>query len=272
MTVWNPWHGCRKISPGCAHCYVYRRDAEFGRDSRIVTKTASFDLPLKKNRRKEYKLQPSQGPVYTCMTSDFFIEEADEWRGEIWQMMKIRSDLQFIITTKRIHRFEQCIPRDWGDGYENVAVCCTCEDQTRADYRLPILLKAPICYKSVIHEPMLGRINIEKYLKTGQIRQVICGGESGDEARICDFAWVLYSMEQCVRHDVNFHFKQTGANFKKGEKIYHIHRKDQMIQAYKAGVDYVVGLGRPKDENQLSGEQQACDENVLMEGIRQQKP
>lgn len=50
MATWNPWHGCKKISPGCANCYVYRRDAEFGKDSSMVTHTSSFDMPMKRNR------------------------------------------------------------------------------------------------------------------------------------------------------------------------------------------------------------------------------
>ena len=29
---WNPWHGCKKISEGCRHCYVYRTDEKHGRD------------------------------------------------------------------------------------------------------------------------------------------------------------------------------------------------------------------------------------------------
>ena len=116
MAIWNPWHGCKKISPGCYNCYVYRRDAEFGKDSSIITKTSSFDLPLKKSRKKEYKLQPDGEPVYTCMTSDFFIKEADSWRPEAWRMIKYRSDLDFVIITKRIDRFMDCIPEDWGDG------------------------------------------------------------------------------------------------------------------------------------------------------------
>ena len=57
MAVWNPWHGCRKISPGCLNCYVYRRDAEFGKDASVIAKTASFDLPVRRNRKGEYKLQ-----------------------------------------------------------------------------------------------------------------------------------------------------------------------------------------------------------------------
>lgn len=238
MSIWNPWHGCHKISAGCRNCYVYRRDAEFGKDSSIVTKTANFDLPLKKNRQKEYKLRPEAEPVYTCMTSDFFVKDADEWRPEAWRMIKLRSDLHFVIITKRIHRFMQCIPDDWGEGYENVTIMCTCENQSTTDYRLPIFLEAPIKHRNVIHEPMLEEIHIERYLETGLIEQVTCGGESGDEARVCDFGWVLTTMEQCVKFDVPFYFKQTGAVFKKGEKIYRIDRKDQMKQAERAGVNY----------------------------------
>jgi len=43
--MWNLWHGCHKESEGCMRCYVYRRDAEFDKDSNIVHKTASFTKP-----------------------------------------------------------------------------------------------------------------------------------------------------------------------------------------------------------------------------------
>ena len=75
MPIWNPWHGCRKISPGCQHCYVYRRDASVGRDASLVTQTGDFDLPIRRDRHRAYKLQPGTGTVFTCMTSDFFLEE-----------------------------------------------------------------------------------------------------------------------------------------------------------------------------------------------------
>ena len=51
MALWNPWHGCTKISPGCVNCYMYARDAEFGKDSSVVTKTASFNLPVRRTRQ-----------------------------------------------------------------------------------------------------------------------------------------------------------------------------------------------------------------------------
>ena len=77
MPIWNPWHGCHKISPGCLNCYVYRRDASLGKDASVVKKTGDFDLPLKRDRQGRWKLNES--PVYTCMTSDFFLDEADPW-------------------------------------------------------------------------------------------------------------------------------------------------------------------------------------------------
>ena len=58
LPIWNPWHGCRKISAGCLNCYVYRRDESVGRDASAVVKTADFDLPVRRDRHWAYKLQP----------------------------------------------------------------------------------------------------------------------------------------------------------------------------------------------------------------------
>ena len=66
-----------------------------------------------------------------------FCEEADEWRPEAWKMIRERDDLHFVIITKRIHRFQVGLPKDWEEGYDNVTICCTCENQNMADYRLP---------------------------------------------------------------------------------------------------------------------------------------
>lgn len=237
MPIWNPWHGCRKISPGCQNCYVYRRDSQFGKDSSTVARTSAFDLPVKRDRQGNYKLQ-TQETVYTCMTSDFFIEEADGWRAEAWAMIRARPDLHFTIITKRIHRFRVMLPEDWGTGYENVTILCTCEDQQRADDRLPLFLELPIRHREIIAEPLLGKINFDSYLSSGKIAAVTCGGESGDNARTCEYDWILEIRQQCVAHGVRFHFKQTGANFRKGGKCYRIERKLQLSQARRAGIDY----------------------------------
>ncbi len=157
--TWNPWHGCHKISTGCQNCYVYRQDSKFEKDSSIVKKTNNFNLPIKRTRSKEYKI-PSGDMVYTCFTSDFLLEVADDWRIDAWRMIAERRDLKFLFITKRIHRFHVSLPDDWGDGYENVAVGCTVENQERADYRLPIFLNLPIKHRLIICEPLLTDINL----------------------------------------------------------------------------------------------------------------
>lgn len=235
MPVWNPWHGCHKISPGCQNCYVYRIDARHGRDSSIVTKTGNFALPLKRKRSGEYKLSGNE-TVYTCFTSDFFLEDADDWRPEAWEMIGTRSDLHFLIVTKRIHRFRIGLPDDWGNGYENVTICCTVENQNRADFRLPIFLAAPIRHKVIICEPLLEAINLSPYL-TDEIEEVSVGGESGNRARVCKYEWVLDIREQCLQSGVPFSFRQTGARFEKNGKVYHIPRRRQHSQAKKANIN-----------------------------------
>ncbi len=250
MAIWNPWHGCHKISLGCANCYVYRRDESVGKDASVVAKTGDYDLPLRRDRRGEYKLTAGQGAVFTCMTSDFFLEEADGWRPGCWDMIRTRRDLRFYIITKRIERFAQCVPPDWGDGWEHVTVCSTCENQDRTDYRLPILLSLPIKHMNVASEPMLEAITFAPYLAAGRIEHVVCGGESGPDARPCRMEWILAVREECMRYGVPFTFKQTGAVFIKDGKTYHIERKYQMSQAKKSGLSYRPGPDRRKEKDE----------------------
>jgi protein gp37 len=84
----------------------------------------------------------------------------------------------------------------------------------------------------------LSDIDIDKYLQSGQIEHVTCGGESGNNARVCNYDWVLHIREQCIKNNVSFYFKQTGANFMKDGKIYKIERKYQLRQARKANIDF----------------------------------
>ena len=234
MLNWNPWHGCHKVSPGCRNCYVYRSDSRYGKVSSLVTKTGNFDLPLKRGRDKEYKLKSGE-EVFACGTSDFFLAEADEWRKEAWEMIRIRTDLSFLIITKRIDRFLVHLPEDWGEGYDHVRIGCTTENQEMADYRLPIFLQMPVKHRIIICEPLLGPMNLEKYLVSGQFENLVAGGESGEEARVCNYDWILSLHDQCVRHHIPFWFKQTGRYFQKDGKLYTIERKYQHRQARKAG-------------------------------------
>ena len=239
MPIWNPWHGCHKISQGCKHCYVFREDAAFGTDisTDIVRKTASFNLPVKRDRKKNWKF-PSGTEFGLCFTSDLLIEEADEWRQEVWDIIRMRDDCSFYFFTKRIDRLAECLLPDWSEGWDNVAIGCTVESQDRADYRLPIFLSLPIKHRLVIVAPMIEKINLEKYLNPEFIEEVSAGGESGKFARPLDFNWILNLRNQCIEANVPFNFHQTGSYIIKDGKQFHIPRPFQHSQAHKAYVDY----------------------------------
>ena len=239
---WNPWHGCTKLSPGCKYCYVYRQDAMYGSEigSDQARKTAAFDLPLKRRRDGSWKIPPGK-VVFTCFTSDFLLKDADEWRPECWKMMKIRSDCRFYFFTKRIDRFMECVPQDWGDGYDNVMVGCTVENQAMANYRLPIFKSLPIKHKTIVVSPILGPVDVSRWLDGGDIEEVCTGGESGAEARPCDYGWILDLRRQCMEAGIAYRFHQTGARFIKDGRLYRIRRKDQIPQAQKAGIDHLIG-------------------------------
>ena len=238
MLMWNPWHGCHKISEGCRHCYVYREDAAFGisQSSSEVRRTSNFNLPLRRDRKRNLKF-PSGTEFALCFTSDFLIEEADEWREEIWNIIRERTDCRFFFFTKRIERLARCLPSDWGNGYDNVGIGCTVENQDRADYRMPVFLSLPIRHRMVIVAPMIERVDLRKYLDPALVEEVSVGGESGKYARPLDFNWVVDLREQCLDAGVRFTFHQTGSYLIKDGRQYQIPREHQHSQAKKSGLN-----------------------------------
>lgn len=237
--IWSPWHGCKKISEGCRHCYMYYLDKKRGMDGSIIYRTKNgFNYPLQKDRQGNYKIKSGE-QLRVCMSSDFFLEEADKWRNESWQIIRSRPDVVFFLLTKRPQRVLDCLPPNWGDGWDNVFFNVTAENQKRADERIPILLKLPFKHKGVMCAPFIGEVNLEKYLKEGQIEQVICGGENYDGARPCDFSWVQSLRRQCESHKISFSFIETGTVFVKDGREYYLPKKAvQSEMAYKSGMSF----------------------------------
>ncbi|MGO5051026.1 DUF5131 family protein [Lachnospiraceae bacterium LCP25S3_G4] len=238
MAMWNPWRGCHKCSEGCKFCYIHKGDVKRGVDTNIIVKTEKMNVPIERYKRGEhageYKIKSGE-TVYVCFSSDFLIEEADQWRDECWKIIKERHDLHFIFLTKRMERFSECIPHDWGNGYDNVTVGCTIENKMMAEYRLSIFESLPIKHKNIICQPLIEDIDIERYLKG--IELVVVGGESDHNARPLDYKWVLSIREQCIKNGVKFEFRQCGSNFIKDEKLYKINVRQLCSQARKANIN-----------------------------------
>jgi protein gp37 len=106
-----------------------------------------------------------------------------------------------------------------------------------SDYRLPIFKQLSIKHKVIVAAPLLEKLNISEYLDN-TIEMVAASGESGFDARICNYDWILDIRRQCIEKMIPFNFHQTGAKLLKENKLYTIKSCYQISQARKAGIDY----------------------------------
>ncbi|MBE6015100.1 MAG: DUF5131 family protein [Lachnospiraceae bacterium] len=240
MITWNPWKGCRRCSEGCRYCMCQRSVKKKGVEELVFEKSKQYGAPLDKNKNGEYKI-PGGKLVSVANNSDFFLPEADKWREGIWKIIRERKDLMFLVRTRRIERFYDCIPDDWQMGYDNVIVACAVEDQKTADERLPIFLELPIKHKAVLCAPLLELINIESYLDT--IETVIAGGEAAKNARPLDFEWLPDIRWQCINTNTDFIFGRCGTHFLKDGRMYNMGVKEQTDHARKINIDYYSATG-----------------------------
>ena len=228
---WEPWTGCYMHSDGCANCYFYGPHAKrFGQNT--IKKTDKFDWPIRKNAKGDYNIKGNK-ILATCFATDFFLPE------EIWAMIRERSDIDFLILTKRIDRFMTSLPADWGDGYDNVNLGCTVENQKAADYRLPLFLSYPIKRRFIACAPLLEAIDLRPYLHG--VDHVSVGGETGRDARVCDYDWVLDLHTQCQAANVTFWFKNTGSKFAHDGVIENINPFKQTSRARELDIDISDG-------------------------------
>lgn len=249
-TIWNAWRGCRKEYAGCANCWAFYLAHAHGLDPQEITKNKSvWALPLKRKRNGEYKVAPFSS-LDVCLTTDFCLPDVPgEWRDEVWQMIARRPDVGFTILTKRAHLLAACLPTDWTangrvHGYPNVRLAITVENQQAADERIPYLLDIPASAKRLMCEPLLEEVHIEQYLASGQIDEVLCGGENYGNARVCDYDWGSSLSTQCAEHNVAMQFFDIGSTFRKDGKIYRIDDAEKRhAQAVRAGLD-VTGSPR----------------------------
>lgn len=203
--TWSPWQGCRKVSSGCKKCYMYRDKRRYGQDPTTVvrSKPATFNAPLTK----------LVGPlVFVCSWSDFFIEEADPWRDEAWDIIRQTPHLTYQILTKRAEGIRHCLPEDWGDdGWPNVWLGVSVETE---DYlwRIIPLEDIPAVVKFVSYEPALEYVDFTTFSPT--LDWVISGGESGPNPRRANLDWFRQVRDDCKKNNIAYFHKQHGGHYK----------------------------------------------------------
>lgn len=248
--TFNPWVGCAKVSGACDHCYAEgwakrTGSPELWSGERRRTSSANWKKPLKWNAEAErlgvrYR-------VFCASLADVFDNQVpQEWRFDLFTLISKTPHLDWLLLTKRPQNMAKMLPLDWGNGWPNVWLGVTAEDQKEANRRVPILLETSAAVRFVSYEPALGPVDFTRvgYVKDeeegvvaerwtdalrgtttlwhperrggwngvapGKIDWIIAGGESGGKARPAHPDWFRSVRDQCASAGVAFHFKQFG--------------------------------------------------------------
>jgi protein gp37 len=225
---WNPIVGCSPVSPGCANCYAERLAATRlknhpdykGLSERPEGCYARWNgqvrfLPERLDEPQRWK-KPKR--IFVCDMGDLFHESVkDEWIARIVKVMLWCPQHTFQILTKRADRMRQVMSGFVeystpfkGKPLPNVWLGVSAENQHFADERIPLLLETPAAVRWISAEPLLGPVTGIGTRDFGGINWVVCGGESGANARPMHPDWARSLRDQCQAAGVPFFFKQWG--------------------------------------------------------------
>lgn len=230
----NFWWGCSEVSEACQNCYArkiakrFKKDC-WGNSSRLDRAGQASREVLKLNHSAQ-----SRGvfeTVFINSMSDFFDERySDMQRFIITSVFMSSLNLKFLILTKRAEQMKEYVSKHNVFPFPaNIYLGITAENQKRLDERMKAL--EGFNYKVFLScEPLLEEIDITPYLD--KIDWVICGGETGRNARYFNPMWAQKIFEDTHKFDdytrewepiIPFFFKKFGdnkANVKKGEEWY----------------------------------------------------
>jgi len=207
--TWNPITGCRKVSPGCAHCYA-ELFAERFRGVPGHPFEQGFDLRLWPARLELPKTWRRPRRIFVNSMSDLFHEDIpDSYVQRVFQTMEDCHWHQFQILTKRHERLAQLAPRlPWP---RNVWMGVSIENR-RFVHRADFLRQVPATIRFISAEPLLGPL---EGLRLEGIDWLIAGGESGPKHRAVNADWVRELRDRCQAEGVAFFFKQWGGRYSK---------------------------------------------------------
>lgn len=207
--TWNPITGCSVVSPGCTNCYAMKlagtrlkhhpsrqgltKDSNAGPvwTGEVRFNAEWLDQPLRWTKPRM---------IFVCAHGDLFAEGVpDEWLDQIFAVMALCPQHTFQVLTKRPERMRDYLKSR--DGMGNSALCkainaippslgnrkgalemplpnvwlgTSVEDQKRADERIPILLDTPAAVRWISAEPVLGLVDLARWLATANVTCKAC--------------------------------------------------------------------------------------------------
>ena len=226
--TFNPWIGCTKVSPGCDHCYAEAQDKHRkwtsdgwgpGKPRHRTSKT-TWNNPVKWNREAE--AAGSRRRVFCASLADVFDNEIpQEWRADLWALVRATPYLDWLILTKRIGNAKKMLPDDL---LKNVWLGVSIVNQAEANRDILKLLETPAMVRFVSYEPALEAVDFDQWDHVGGLNRgeeiqwfnlldwVIVGGESGPKARPFHLAWARNALKQCRAGGAACFVKQMGSN------------------------------------------------------------
>ena len=198
-----------------------------------------------------------------------------EWLADLLALIRKTPNLYWLLLTKRPENWGKrlrCaaveligkggnIAHDWlveSNPPPNVWLGVTVENQAMADKRIPEFLKIPARVRFLSCEPLLGAVDLvsagamgcncqdekrcsgkcsfyRNTIDNRRIDWVICGGESGANARPMHPDWARSLRDQCAEAGVPFFFKQGSQNNWKNHSDFSEAPADLQIREFPNG-------------------------------------
>jgi protein gp37 len=222
--TFNPWWGCERVSPACAHCYADMQARRYGhslwdRDSpRRFMSEHHWRQPLRWNCQARDRGKPIK--VFCASMADVFEDRPDlePPRQRLWMLIEQTPMLYWQLLTKRPENVTPMVP--WRDAWPDNVWIGTSVENSRHTFRVDILRELPAAVRFISAEPLLGSLflNGERNrwpLALDRVDWVIAGGESGPRHRPVNLDWVRELRDACISAGVPFFYKQQGGRTSK---------------------------------------------------------
>ncbi|WP_103018156.1 phage Gp37/Gp68 family protein [Alicycliphilus denitrificans] len=186
--TFNPWEGCQKVGPGCDNCYAENRNARFAGGQAINwgpgaprrrTSASNWNKPLAWNKNADAFMAAHgrRQRVFCASLADVFDNAVDpRWRADLFALILATPALDWLLLTKRIgnvvpmlaelrHGNDPDLPVLDMMPLPNVWIGVTIVNQEEADRDITKLIEVPAAKRFLSVEPMLGELDIMKWLQ-----------------------------------------------------------------------------------------------------------
>lgn len=218
--TFNPWIGCAKIAPGCKNCYAEALNKRMGWTEWGKGHYLTSDTNWKKVEQwntKAFK-EDKRYWVFCASLADVFEEGIpDEWRYDLWDMIRNNRNLDWLLLTKRPFNIAKMLPDDFLEDPWDWVWLGTSISSGEEMFQVKQLIDIPAAHRFISAEPLLGKINLFQ-VGIEKINWIIVGGESGASARPMNPIWALDIALQATKLKIPFFMKQMGSHYMRTTK------------------------------------------------------